>query len=71
MSVEIITLLFLIAILVGALSGYPIGLVLGGWSLFIGYINFGPSIFDLMYIRSFSFLLNYTMLAIPLYDQFF
>ncbi|MCG8514758.1 MAG: TRAP transporter large permease subunit [Halanaerobiales bacterium] len=67
MSVEIITLLFLIAILVGALSGYPIGLVLGGWSLFIGYINFGTSIFDLMYIRSFSFLLNYTMLAIPLF----
>lgn len=67
MSIEIITLLFIMAILVGALSGYPIGLVLGGWSLFIGFINFGPKVFDLMYIRSFNFLLNYSMLAIPLF----
>ena len=67
MSPELITFIFIGAILLGIMTGYPVGYVLGGIALVIGFIELGPTVFDLMYIRSFGILLNYSMLAIPLF----
>ena len=67
MSPELITFVFIGAILLGIMTGYPVGYVLGGIALVIGFIELGPTVFDLMYIRSFGILLNYSMLAIPLF----
>lgn len=67
MSPELITLIFIGAILLGIMTGYPVGYVLGGIALVVGFIELGPAVFNLMYIRSFGILLNYSMLAIPLF----
>lgn len=67
MSPEIITLIFILAILVGGITGYPIALILGGSTLLIGLWHLGPMAISLIYMRSFTQLMNYTMLAIPLF----
>ena len=67
MSSELITFIFIGAILIGIMTGYPVGYVLGSVALIVGFIELGPAVFNLMYIRSFGILLNYSMLAIPLF----
>jgi tripartite ATP-independent transporter DctM subunit len=64
---EILTLVFLLAILGGVLLGYHIALVVAGVGTVIGYITIGPEVFFVIYIRASSMLLNYNMLAIPLF----
>lgn len=67
MSPEIATILFIATILLGVLTGYPIAILLGALALGIGFFDMGPTVFTLMYTRSYTILLNYTMLAIPLF----
>jgi len=67
MSPETITAIFIVSIIAGAMTGYPIALILGGISLIIGYFTLGITVFTLMYMRSINLLLNYNLLAIPLF----
>lgn len=67
-SPEIITVLMLGGILVGVLLGYPLAIAIGGIGIIAGLICFGPSItFELYYGRFFSLLMNYVLLAVPLF----
>lgn len=63
----IITIIFVLAILGGVLTGYPIAIALGAVGFIIGYFMLGPPIFELMYIRIYGMLLNYPILAVPLF----
>jgi len=67
LSPEVLTLILLLAILGGVLSGYHIALVLAGVGTIIGYFIMGPKVFFLMYIRVYDMMMNYNMLAIPLF----
>jgi len=67
-SPEIITVLMLGGILVGVLLGYPLAIAIGGIGIMAGLIFFGPSItLELFYGRFFSLLMNYVLLAVPLF----
>ena len=67
LSPEIYTLIFVVAILIGVLAGYNIALVIGGVGAIIGYLTLGPLVAVLANMRISSMLLNYNMLAIPLF----
>ena len=66
-SPEIMTLVLVIAVLIGILSGFHIALVLVGVATIIGYLFIGLPVFWLMYSRIFNMVLNHNMLAIPLF----
>lgn len=63
----ILSLIFLVGIMVGIMAGFPIALVLVGVASIIGYFTVGPEVYFLIYVRASSMLLNYNMLAIPLF----
>jgi tripartite ATP-independent transporter DctM subunit len=67
LSPEIFTLVFLLAMLGGVLTGYHIALVLIGVGTIIGYFLIGPKIFWLMNVRVIHMIMSYNMLAIPLF----
>ena len=66
-SPEILAVVFLLAIFVGVLSGYHVALVLIGVGTVIGYFTVGPNVGYLLYARASSMILNYNMVAIPLF----
>jgi len=66
-SPEIMTLVLVVAVLIGILSGFHIALVLIGVATIIGYFFVGPPIFWLMYSRINNMIMNHNMLAIPLF----
>ncbi len=67
LSPEIYTLIFVGAILIGVLAGYHIALVIGGVGAIVGYLTIGPLVVVLADMRISAMLLNYNMLAIPLF----
>ena len=67
LSPEIYTLIFVVAILVGVLAGYNIALVIGGVGAIVGYLTMGPLVAVLADMRISAMLLNYDMIAIPLF----
>ncbi len=66
-SKEILTIVMLGGILVGILTGFPLGYVIGTLGLVGGYLVFGNAITDLYYSRIVDFLFNYILLAVPLF----
>ena len=67
-SLEAITIIMLGGVLVGVLTGYPLGIVVGALGLIVGYLEWGSAIGALLYNRAVEgILLNYVLLAIPLF----
>ena len=66
-SAEAITILMIAAILLGVLTGFHLGLVIGAIGLLFGYIIFGTSVFELLYSRLFDMINHYTFAAVPLF----
>ncbi len=64
---EIITVLFIGGILVSTLTGFHIAIVITTLGLVLGFIMIGPITLEIMYARFVKMLLNYTMLAIPMF----
>ena len=54
-------------VLVGVLSGYPIGFVLGGLALSFGLMCWGPQVIPALFFRCFMVLKTYIFAAIPLF----
>ncbi len=54
-------------VLVGVLSGYPIGFVLGGLALSFGLVCWGPQVIPALFFRCFMVLKTYIFAAIPLF----
>ena len=67
-SPEAITIMMASVILIGVLTGYPLGIVLGAAAIIFGYITWEGQVFSLLYQRIFGFvMLNYVLLAVPLF----
>lgn len=66
-SPEILAVGFLLAIFFGVLTGYHVALVLIGVGTVFGLFAMGPKVFYLLYFRASSMILNYNMVAIPLF----
>lgn len=67
LSPEILTALMLGGIVVGVLTGFPVGFVIGGIGLIVGYSVFGDIIGQVLYERAIGLLINYILLAVPLF----
>ena len=66
-SPELVTLLLLLGVLLGVMTGYPLALVIGGIGLVIGFLAFGPTVVNILYYRVYNNITNYTLLAVPLF----
>ena len=67
LSPEILTAIMLGGIVLGALTGFPIGFIIGAVGLGVGYLVFGDAIGGLLYARAVRLMLNYILLAVPLF----
>lgn len=66
-SKEVLTLALLGGLFVGILTGFPLGFVIGTLGLAGGYLVFGNAVVSLFYSRTLDFLINYILLAVPLF----
>jgi len=64
---ELVTAIMLGGVLVGVLTGYPIGIVIGALTLIVGFLEFGTAVGEVIYPRVYELMLNYTILAVPLF----
>jgi tripartite ATP-independent transporter DctM subunit len=64
---EALPVLFFLAILISLLLGYPVSFTLGGISIIVGLIIFGPEYFNLLPLRIWGIMSNYVLLAVPLF----
>ena len=67
LSPETVTIIMLVGVLAGVLSGYHLALPIGAVGLIVGYILFGAPVLDLLYSRLFEILLSYPLAAVPLF----
>jgi len=67
LSIEILPLLFFLAVLVSLLLGYPVSFTLGGVSVIFGVIIFGTDFFYLLPLRIWGIMSNYVLIAVPLF----
>ncbi len=51
LSREAITFLMLAGVLFGVLTGFPLALVIGSVGLIVGYLAFGPTVVNILYLR--------------------
>jgi tripartite ATP-independent transporter DctM subunit len=67
LSPEILTAIMLGGIVVGVMTGFPVGLIIGSIALGAGYFVFGDVIGKLIYERAVELMVNYILLAVPLF----
>ncbi len=54
-------------VFIGALSGYPLAIILGGVGVLVGLVEMGPMVCTLSMYRIFNQATNYVFLAVPLF----
>ncbi|GAA3539296.1 TRAP transporter large permease subunit [Zobellella aerophila] len=67
MSIELLTGLLLLGVLISFMLGAQVGLALGGVAMLIGYFVWGEGIFNIVPTTIESTLFSFVLLAIPLY----
>ncbi len=67
MSIELITLLIIATFIILLLSGLPLAWVMGATSVIFALILFGPFVMLMMVARVYAMMLNYTLVAVPLF----
>ncbi|WP_298715803.1 TRAP transporter large permease subunit [uncultured Oceanisphaera sp.] len=67
MSIELLTGLLLLGVLISFALGAQVGLALGGVAMLIGYATWGDGIFNIIPTTIESTLFSFVLLAIPLY----
>jgi len=65
LSPEVIAIIFIVAIVAGVITGFPLAIPLGGVAVVMGFLLFGPSAFEILYTRAVHLLMNYTLVAVP------
>lgn len=67
LSPEIITVIMMGGLLVGILTGLPLAYVFGFVAIVVGYAVWGDRVFDVIYMRIFDIMIDYILLAVPLF----
>lgn len=67
LSPEIITVIMMGGLLVGILAGVPLAYVFGFMAMVVGYTVWGDGVIDVIYMRMFDMMIDYILLAIPLF----
>ena len=66
-SPELLTIIMFGGLLVLITTGYPMGLLLIGLGLGIGFLLMGPRVFDMFRLGSFKILSSFIFMAVPLF----
>ena len=66
-SSELVVILMFGLLLVFLLLGYPLGFVCAGVALCIGFLTWGPRVFNILYSQAFAILKSYVLVAVPLF----
>ncbi len=66
-SAEAITVIMLGSVFLLFLLGVPVAFALGGAAVVFGFLTIGPPSFTIIYTRIYSMLLNYGLLAVPMF----
>jgi len=64
---QYLALIMFASVFILLLLGYPVAFSLGGVSLIFGLIGFGPQFFQLLPLRIWGRMTNFTLLAVPLF----
>jgi len=64
---QYMALIMFISVFALLLLGYPVAFSIGGVSLIFGLIGFGPQFFQLLPLRIWGRMTNFTLLAVPLF----
>ncbi|MBW1714800.1 MAG: TRAP transporter large permease subunit [Deltaproteobacteria bacterium] len=67
MSIELLTILLLITMMILFAAGIPIALGLGGLAMLVGYFVWGPECFKLIHSSTMSGITGYLLSAVPLF----
>lgn len=67
MELETLAILMIVALLVMLMMGYPVAFTLGAAGFIFGILGFGFDLFNLLPLRIYGVMTNYTLLAIPLF----
>lgn len=67
LSPEIATIVMFGGILLGILLGYPLAFSLSGVSMIVGFLLWGPGMFEMFYLRLYGIITEYVFLAFPLF----
>jgi len=67
MSPELVTILMLGGLIVTVLTGFPLAMPIGTVAIVVGFLVYGPAVFDQTYQQIFAILHNYVLLALPLF----
>jgi tripartite ATP-independent transporter DctM subunit len=67
LELETLAVLMIVGLLVFLMLGYPVAFTLGAVGLIFGMIGFGFDFFNLLPLRIYGVMTNYTLLAIPLF----
>ena len=67
MEGEILAILMALGFFVLLFVGFPVAIALAASGLLFGYLGFGMGLFNLLPLRIFGLMENYTLLAIPLF----
>lgn len=67
MELETLAILMIVALLVMLMMGYPVAFTLGAAGFIFGVLGFGFDLFNLLPLRIYGVMTNYTLLAIPLF----
>jgi tripartite ATP-independent transporter DctM subunit len=67
LELETLAVLMIVGLLLFLMLGYPVAFTLGAVGLIFGMIGFGFDFFNLLPLRIYGVMTNYTLLAIPLF----
>ncbi len=67
MSIELLTVLFFLSLLVFLLLGLPLSFVLGGVPIVFIYFTWGPEAFYMVAAQTWGAMNKFTLVAIPLF----
>src|SRR4030042_442404 len=67
LSPELVTIVMLGGLLIGVFSGFPLAYIVGFLGLVMGFFVWQCQAPQLIYMRAYTIMLNYSLLAIPLF----
>ena len=66
-SSELVVAIMLGGLLVLVITGYHLALVIGFLAFIVGVLIYGESVAQMFYLRTYKLMMNYVLLAVPLF----
>jgi len=66
-SPEMVVVVMLGGLLLLVMSGFPLAYVVGILGVIVGFIVYGEGVTQIFYLRTYRLMMNYVLLAVPLF----